>query len=200
MKINFLNFVKDFRNYLISTVVIEYKVIYLFIIFILVSCSHSNRSIICSPPQNIGYGYGKDYGYFPYHNLDEAKLCAQRSNKPLFVLFTGLACLADSKLPWNSLNNADVKQFIKDHYVFTVLYVDDKTLIKDKSTVAHNSIERSIGEQNSYLQNNQFNNNSQPIAYILNGSDTIIFNTGMFFEQDVDYKMLKFLEKGMDSK
>ncbi|MGV3505227.1 MAG: cytochrome c biogenesis protein CcdA [Adhaeribacter sp.] len=109
------------------------------------------------------------HGLQGYFDLEQARRCAQAQNKPLFIDFTGHACVNCREMEANVWSDPAVLQRLQQDYVVVALYVDDKTeLPKNEWYVStyDQKEKRSIGKKNADYQITQFKNNAQPF-YVL---------------------------------
>lgn len=176
---------------ILNSRLVSYQVV-ISIFFSIISC---NNSLNCEPPNSELHVYGEKYGYRAYNDYIAAKICALESDKPLLVLFTGIACMADSELPWRILEHSKITRTIQEDYVFVVLYVDDLRHVDDVKGFNRMNQAKTIGLHNSILQEQKFKRNTVANLYIVKGEDIQIYS-GTFFEEDVQTKILNFLHEG----
>jgi hypothetical protein len=142
---------------------------------------------------------GQEHGYTFFTNIEEAQIESTAQNKPLFILFTAHIGLISPFDPWEILEQKEVKQYIEEHFIMTVLYADDPTPAseKDKNTyLLGNKPVKTIGEKNVSIQIAKFQTNFQPIYGIADADLTR--RTLPYGETNPNDKanFLKFLAKG----
>jgi thiol:disulfide interchange protein DsbD len=134
-------------------------------------------------------------GYFDY---DQALKCAKAQNKPVFIDFTGHGCTNCRKMENQVWSDPKVLELLKNKFIVTALYVDDKIIdlpkeeyIKDKNG---NDITK-LGKKNAFIQINKFNGNSQPYYVLLNPDGEVLVNPKAY---DLDIQnFIKFLNDGL---
>ncbi|KAA5548657.1 protein-disulfide reductase DsbD family protein [Adhaeribacter rhizoryzae] len=109
------------------------------------------------------------HGLQGYFDLEQAKRCAIAQNKPIFIDFTGHACVNCREMEANVWSDPEVLKRLQNDYVVVALYVDDKAeLPQDEWYVStyDKKEKRTIGKKNADYQITRFQNNAQPF-YIL---------------------------------
>ena len=99
------------------------------------------------------------------NDLQHAQQCSELLQKPILLTFTGYACVSSSDLILGSLPDPDVQALVKEHYLLTILYVDDRTQLLPEQQYYDSLRQRpvkTVGDRNSKLQTSTFQNNSQP--------------------------------------
>lgn len=140
-----------------------------------------------------------------FHDLERAKAYAKKVNKPLFLDFTGHACVNCRKMEEKVWGEAGVLEILRDKLVIVSLYVDEKTALP---TGEHKELEYAagkkmkiteIGHKWSYLQTTRYKSNTQPYYRLLGpkGEDLEIGSAD--YEHHGNSKDFKvWLEKGLD--
>jgi thiol:disulfide interchange protein DsbD len=114
-----------------------------------------------------------------FHDFDKAVAYAKEVNKPLFVDFTGHACVNCRKMEEKVWGELGVIEILRDKMVIVSLYVDEKTPLPASE---HKVLEYApgktmkitqVGHKWSYLQTTRFKSNTQPYYRLLgpNGED-----------------------------
>ena len=148
--------------------------------------------------------------YLGPHNLrsfrdyDKALEYAQKTKKPLFVDFTGWACVNCRKMEQSVWRKPGIIERLKNDVVIVSLYVDDKTeLPLDEQTTVNlygRKIDvRTIGNKWSAKQMRDYKTNTQPY-YIMQSSDGVDLNNGAADYQNHSnpYKFKDWLEAGLN--
>jgi len=114
-----------------------------------------------------------------FHDFDKAEAYAKEVNKPLFVDFTGHACVNCRKMEEKVWGELGVIEILRDKMVIVSLYVDEKTpLPASEQKVLEYAPGKTmkitqVGHKWSYLQTTRFKSNTQPYYRLLgpNGED-----------------------------
>lgn len=115
-------------------------------------------------------------GIYVFHDLEVAEEYAKSVNKPLFLDFTGHACVNCRKMEETVWGESGIIDVLKDDVVIVSLYVDDKReLPKEEQKTVNITKDKSmdlvtIGNKWSYLQMTQYKTNTQPY-YIMRGAN-----------------------------
>ena len=109
-----------------------------------------------------------------YFDLEQAKRVARLEHKPIFIDFTGHACVNCRKMEATVWNDPLVLDKLRNNYVVVALYVDDKTELPQKEwyTSTHdNQVKTTLGKQNADLQITRYGFNAQPYYVLLDPDD-----------------------------
>jgi cytochrome c biogenesis protein CcdA/thioredoxin-related protein len=133
-----------------------------------------------------------------FHDLNEGMNYAKQVGKPVMIDFTGYNCANCRKMEDNVFVDPEVKNLIKDEYIFISLYCDDKAALPANqvytSTFSKEEI-TTIGGKWSDLQKKVYNKNAQPL-YVLVDNEGKMLNVPRAFNLDIEaYK--KFLQDGI---
>ena len=143
--------------------------------------SHLNEFRFLSgfpPPSSYSF-YPHEEEFKVYKDLKEAMAVAKMENKPLFVDFTGWACVNCRKMEETVWVDEEIKQILKDKYIMVSLYVDEKIeLPKDQQFVykSGNLVReiKTVGNKWATLQAETFNNQAQPFYVVLSPDSTLL--------------------------
>ena len=125
--------------------------------------SHSGNNDMHLGPQNI----------MVFHDLEKAEAYAKEVHKPLFVDFTGHACVNCRKMEEKVWGEPGILEILRDKMVIVSLYVDEKTALP---TSEHKELEYApgkkmkitqVGHKWSYLQTTRYKSNTQPYYRLL---------------------------------
>jgi thiol:disulfide interchange protein len=136
-------------------------------------------------------------GYFDY---DQALACAQAQGKPLFIDFTGHACVNCREMEARVWADPKVLDKLMNDFVVVALYVDEKTDLKKSEWYTSNydgKVKKTLGKKNADLQISRFNNNAQPFYVILDHNENLLVEP-MGYNKDVQ-SFTEFLEKGLEN-
>ncbi|MCK9219033.1 MAG: thioredoxin family protein [Bacteroidales bacterium] len=135
-------------------------------------------------------------GYFDYK---QALACARKQNKPIFLDFTGHGCVNCREMESNVWSDPAVLKRLREKYLVTALYVDDKTELPEKewyTSTYDKKVKKSIGKQFADLQITRFNVNSQPYYVLLDTAGNLLTNPRAY---DLDINaFIKFLDTGLE--
>ncbi|MDQ2795148.1 MAG: thioredoxin family protein [Bacteroidota bacterium] len=109
-----------------------------------------------------------------YFDLEQAKRVARQLHKPIFIDFTGHACVNCRKMEATVWSDPQVLQQLRNDYVVVALYVDDKTELPRKEwyTSTHDQqVKTTLGKQNADLQITRYGVNAQPFYILLDPDD-----------------------------
>jgi thiol:disulfide interchange protein len=107
-----------------------------------------------------------------FHDFFEAQCYALEVNKPLFIDFTGYACVNCRKMEENVWIDPEILSILANDVVLVSLYVDDKTPLPTEQllTIANRGYEKKLrteGNKWSYFQAINFTFVSQPLYVML---------------------------------
>jgi thiol:disulfide interchange protein len=160
------------------------------------------------PPTNYSespYGFGGGGAIVPAHiegeethpgphnlplfeDYDKALTYAQKVDKPLFIDFTGKACVNCRKMEGNVWGKPGVIEILRDKVVIVSLYVDDKTELPKPE---HKRVEYApgkfknitqVGEKWSYFQASKYKKNTQPYYIMIGPNGEDLSNGGADYE------------------
>lgn len=156
--------------------------------------SHSDNPDMHLGPQNLQV----------FHDLDKAKAYAERMNKPLFVDFTGHACVNCRKMEEKVWGEPGIIELLRDKMVIVSLYVDEKTeLPKEEQGVKEYAPGKTmsiseVGHKWSYLQATRYKSNTQPYYRMIGKGDQDLANGSADYEHHGNAEDFKaWLEKGI---
>jgi len=156
---------------------------------------HSANKDMHLGPQNI----------MVFHDLEKAEEYAKEVNKPLFVDFTGHACVNCRKMEEKVWGEPGVIEILRDKLVIVSLYVDEKTALPVSE---HKELEyapgkkmkiKEIGHKWSYLQTTRYKSNTQPYYRLLGPQNEDLDIGSADYEHHgnaTDFKA--WLEKGLE--
>ncbi len=136
-------------------------------------------------------------GYFDY---EQALDCARKTNKPLFIDFTGHGCVNCREMEANVWADPAVLKKLREDFVVVALYVDDKTkLPKDQWVTSEydGKVKKSIGKIFADFQIARFGVNAQPYYVLLDHNEKLL-NTPVAYDKDVQ-AFIEFLKKGLEN-
>ncbi|MFA8450868.1 MAG: cytochrome c biogenesis protein CcdA [Bacteroidales bacterium] len=125
-------------------------------------------SEICETPKYADFLH-LPHGLEGYFDYKQALACAKKQNKPIFIDFTGHGCVNCREMEANVWSNPEVLKRLRQDYIVTALYVDDKTRLPESewyTSSYDNKVKNSIGKQNADFQITKYGVNAQPY-YVL---------------------------------
>ena len=159
------------------------------------STDHSANKDMHLGPQNI----------MVFHDLEKAEAYAKEVKKPLFVDFTGHACVNCRKMEEKVWGEPGIIEILRDKLVIVSLYVDEKTALPVSE---HKELEYAtgkkmkiteIGHKWSYLQTTRYKSNTQPYYRLLGPQNEDLDIGSADYEHHgnaTDFKV--WLEKGLE--
>lgn len=136
-----------------------------------------------------------------FHDFETGMAYAKRHNKPVFLDFTGYACVNCRKMEEHVWPEQSVISKLKNDYVVISLYVDDKKELPQDQQVEVTQITgtkrklRNYGHKWAHFQATYFNNNSQPF-YVLLTPEAELLNTPVGYTPDAK-EFADFLQCGL---
>jgi thiol:disulfide interchange protein DsbD len=138
-----------------------------------------------------------------YFDLEQAKRVARKQHKPLFVDFTGHACVNCRKMEATVWAEPKILEKLRNDYVVVALYVDDKTELPENewyTSKRDQQVKKTLGKQNADLQLSNFQGNAQPLYALLDpdapADRAHALAPPMAYEPDVD-QFDSFLKAGL---
>ncbi|SMB96890.1 cytochrome c biogenesis protein transmembrane region [Hymenobacter roseosalivarius DSM 11622] len=140
------------------------------------------------------------HGLSGFFDLEQAKRCAIAQQKPVFIDFTGHACVNCRKMEATVWSDPQVLKRLREDYVIVALYVDDKKELPQNewyTSRRDNKKKSTLGKQNADFQIVEYGVNAQPYYVLLNaeaGNQPLV--PPIAYEPDVA-GFLKFLDAGL---
>ncbi len=134
-------------------------------------------------------------GYFDY---DQALACAKEQNKPIFIDFTGHACVNCREMEANVWSDPKVLEMLRNDYIVTALYVDDKERLPEEDWVVSEydgKTKKTVGAKFADMQIAKYNVNAQPYYVLLNPNGEMLVQPKAY-DLNVD-NYIKFLKTGL---
>jgi thiol:disulfide interchange protein DsbD len=124
------------------------------------------------PPKSYSwYHYEEEFNV--YKDLAEAMKAAEEQGKPVFIDFTGWACVNCRKMEDTVWPDETVRAILSEKYIMCSLYVDEKVELPEeeqmpyKTSDGRNKMIKTVGNKWATLQTETFQNNSQPMYALL---------------------------------
>ena len=143
------------------------------------------------------------HGLPGYFDLKQAVRAAKQLHKPIFIDFTGHACVNCRKMEATVWSDPAVLSQLQNDYVVVALYVDDKTELPQTewyTSARDHQQKTSLGKQNADLQVTRYGFNAQPYYVLLDPDDPAgaPLVAPIAYEPDVA-QFAKFLREGRRS-
>jgi len=127
-------------------------------------------------------------GISVFHDYEEALAYAKQVNKPLFIDFTGKACVNCRQMEINVWSDPEVNSMLKNDYVVVALYVDYRKKLPEEEQFISETSGKKIkteGQKWSDFQISRYKTNSQPYYVIVDHNEEKIVAPKAF---DLDIK------------
>jgi thiol:disulfide interchange protein DsbD len=133
-------------------------------------------------------------GYFDYKQaLEESR----KQHKPIFIDFTGHACVNCRKMEEYVWAKPEVLKRLQNDFIIVSLYADERKELPEADwyiSTRDGKIKKTIGEQNQDLQISKYNFSAQP-QYVVIDADENKLSGPNFFNTD-EQLFIDFLDKG----
>ncbi|WP_426059719.1 cytochrome c biogenesis protein CcdA [Hymenobacter sp. B1770] len=135
--------------------------------------ARQSASALCEPPR-FGEFLELPHNIDGFFDLEQAKRCARQQNKPIFIDFTGHACVNCRKMEATVWSDPQVLERLRNDYVVVALYVDDKAELPKSewyTSPRDKQLKTTLGKQNADLQVTRYGFNAQPYYVIIDPDD-----------------------------
>lgn len=133
-------------------------------------------------------------GYFDYK---EALAASKATGKPIFVDFTGHACVNCRKMEEYVWAKPEVLKRLKNDFIIVSLYADERKELPESewyTSKRDGKVKKTIGEQNQDLQISKYNFSAQPQYVVIDGNENQL--SGPRFYDTDEAAFVEFLDKG----
>lgn len=124
------------------------------------------------PPKSYSiYDYKPEFKL--YHSLEEGLLAGKEQGKPVFIDFTGWACVNCRSMEDNVWPQEQVRSLLENDFILVSLYVDEGVELPESEQFVYTTRDgrkkriKTVGNKWATLQTETFNNNSQPMYAIV---------------------------------
>ena len=149
-----------------------------------------------TPPMSTQiFGHDKQAVESEFTDYNEAIIASKITGKPIIIDFTGYGCVNCRKMEASVWTDPRVSEIIKERYILTSLFVDDKTPLKTPISVDENGTKvkiRTVGDKWSLLQRYKFGANAQPFYVIVDSTGKLLAGPYTFDPDPENF--LKFLK------
>ena len=153
-------------------------------------------------PSKIKYDQLKNFeipfglkGFFDYQ---EALEFSQKTNKPIFLDFTGFACENCRLMEHNVWSEPHILEMLRKDFIIVSLFVDSKYKLTDSADWIEDkkgNIIKQLGQKNLTIQIEKYNNAAQPLYVIINANEDILSGPIGYCSKNEFYE---FLKNGID--
>ena len=118
-----------------------------------------------------------------FKDLKEGLAYAKKTNKPVIIDFTGLACVNCRKMEEHVWPDVTIDNYLRNDYVLISLYVDDKKELPEAEKIYVKRADggtrklENYGHKWAHFQTEFFQSNSQPYYVLLDPKEKKILNT-----------------------
>jgi thiol:disulfide interchange protein DsbD len=133
-------------------------------------------------------------GYFDYK---EALAASKKQGKPIFVDFTGHACVNCRKMEEYVWAKPEVLKRLKNDFIIVSLYADERKELPETewyTSKRDGKVKKTIGQQNQDLQITKYHFSAQPQYVVIDANENQLSGT-RFFDTD-EAAFIKFLDDG----
>lgn len=136
-------------------------------------------------------------GYFDYKQaLEESK----KQNKPIFIDFTGHACVNCRKMEEYVWAKPEVLKRLQNDFIIVSLYADERKQLPESewyTSPRDGKVKKTIGEQNHDLQITKYHFSAQPQYVVIDGDENQLSGPN-FFDTD-ERTFINFLDQGKNA-
>ncbi|MES2778328.1 MAG: protein-disulfide reductase DsbD domain-containing protein [Bacteroidota bacterium] len=133
-------------------------------------------------------------GYFDYKQaLEESK----KQGKPIFIDFTGHACVNCRKMEEYVWAKPEVLKRLQNDFIIVSLYADERKELPESdwyTSPRDGKVKKTIGAQNQDLQISKYNFSAQPQYVVIDANENQLSGPN-FFDTD-EQKFIDFLDSG----
>lgn len=132
-----------------------------------------------------------------FFDLQEAMEYAKTVNKPVFIDFTGAACVNCREMESRVFSDAKVKELLNTEFVFVSLYGDVKTEVaqQDWVTLPNGKVLKSLGKINTAYIMDKYKANAMPYYIITDAQGNLVVDPrGYNLDKDA---FVQFLENAI---
>lgn len=136
-------------------------------------------------------------GYFDYK---DALAASKATGKPIFVDFTGHACVNCRKMEEYVWAKPEVLKRLQNDFIIVSLYADERKELDEKewyTSKRDGKVKKTIGEQNQDLQISKYNFSAQPQYIVIDGNEKQL--SGPRFYDTDEAAFVEFLDKGKNA-
>jgi len=156
----------------------------------------TSTSTLCDKPKYSEFLH-LPHGLEGYFDYEQALICAKKQNKPIFIDFTGHGCVNCREMEARVWSDPKVLKRLKENFIVTALYVDDKTELPESDWVKSKNdgkMKTSLGKKYADFEI-QFGEIAQPY-YVLLDTEGKVLIPPMGFNRNID-QFADFLDRAV---
>jgi thiol:disulfide interchange protein DsbD len=137
------------------------------------------------------------HGLTGYYDYKEALAASKATGKPLFVDFTGHACVNCRKMEEYVWAKPEVLKRLQNDFIIVSLYVDEKKELPENewyTSARDGKVKKTIAQQNSDLQITKYHFSAQPQYIVIDGNEKQL--SGPRFYDTDEAAFVQFLDNG----
>ncbi len=134
-----------------------------------------------------------------FFDLQEALEYSKTVNKPVFIDFTGAACVNCREMESRVFSDPKVKELLNNEFVFVSLYGDVKTEVAEQDwvTLPNGKVLKGLGKINTAFIMEKYQANAMPYYIIVNAQgEKVVEPRGYDLDKDA---FVNFLENAVDT-
>ena len=148
-------------------------------------------------PEKVKYDELKNFeipfglkGFFDY---EEALEFSKKTDKPIFLDFTGFACENCRLMEHNVWSKPHILEMLRKDFIIVSLFVDSKYEIQNSEDwiKKDGKVIKQLGKKNLTLQIDKYNNAAQPLYIIIDSDENILSGPIGYCSEDEFYQFLK---------
>jgi thiol:disulfide interchange protein DsbD len=137
------------------------------------------------------------HGLTGYYDYKEALAASKATGKPIFVDFTGHACVNCRKMEEYVWAKPEVLKRLQNDFITVSLYVDEKKELPENewyTSARDGKVKKTIAQQNSDLQITKYHFSAQPQYIVIDGNEKQL--SGPRFYDTDEAAFVQFLDNG----
>jgi len=129
-------------------------------------------------------------GFFDY---EEALEFSKKTDKPIFLDFTGFACENCRLMEHNVWSKPHILELLRKDFIIVSLFVDSKYQLKNSEDwiEKEGQVIKQLGKKNLTIQIEKYNNVAQPLYVIIDSQENILSGPIGYCSADKFYQFLK---------
>ncbi|MBL7937896.1 MAG: hypothetical protein JNL43_00935 [Flavobacteriales bacterium] len=142
---------------------------FLFALLVISAFGCGERVVLPACPIDAPVAVRTERGITYHEHLQDALRCSRETSRPVLLLFDGYA--QSNRACWDVLGDKEVQALIHDRLVLCVLMIDDREVLSPEDLVDFpqlNANPTTLGQRNSSLEAEFFNNVHQPLFTLVN--------------------------------
>lgn len=161
------------------------------------SGNESSSGVQCSEPKYADH-LTLPHGLSGYFDYEQALKCAKKKEKPIFIDFTGHGCVNCREMEAAVWSDPKVLKRLREDYIVTALYVDDKTKLPEDEWVKSDydgKVKKTIGGKYASFQIDKFGVNAQPYYVLLDQNGNKLVEPRAYDKSVKEF--IDFLDRGL---